>query len=133
MDKTTLVEKDFNDGRILIKQLDRLHINVHSALWLYNPDEENWRLIIASKIAEFTSPKRAYYLVKKALRVLENTQGEIGITLDNISVVSPNHPLIKLLAVVIVTEPDALSGIRLSRNRINNSFIEDAYIYRLQS
>ncbi|MBK5497401.1 hypothetical protein [Peribacillus sp. TH14] len=133
MDKTALVEKDFNDGRILIKQLDRQEINVHSALWLYNPDEENWRLIIASRIAEFTSPKRAYNLVKKALRILENTQGEFGITLDNISVVSPNHPLIKLLAVVIVTEPDALTGFRLSRNRINNSFIEDAYIYRLQS
>jgi hypothetical protein len=103
-----------------------INILVHSALWLYNSEEENWRLIIASKIADFTSPRRAYSRVKNALLILKNNQIEIGITLDNISVVSPNHPLIKVLSGVIVTEPNALSNLRLTRNRINNSFIEDA-------
>lgn len=133
MDKTALVESDFKDGEILIKELEKQHINVHSALWFYNSEEDNWRLIIASKIADFASPKRAYSQIKKVLKRLETTPLKVGITLDNISVVSPHHPLIKVLAGVINTGPDALQGIRFTRNRINNSFIEDAYIYRIQT
>jgi hypothetical protein len=132
MDKTTLVERDFKDGEVLINQLDRAHINVHSALWLYNSEEENWRLVIASKIADFSSPRRAYSHIRNVLRKIEKSNTTIGITLENISVISPNHPLIKLLSVAVKTNPNQISGIRFYRNRIGNSFIEDAYIYRVQ-
>jgi hypothetical protein len=133
MDKTTLVERDFLDGEILIKELDKTRFNVHSAFWLYNTEEDNWRLIIASKVADFSSPKKAYSHIKRVLKSLEMKGRKLGFSLDNISVVSPHHPLIRILSVALSTQPDAVVGRRFSRNRIGNSFIEDAYIYRIQS
>ncbi|MFZ3590127.1 hypothetical protein ACOI1C_12810 [Bacillus sp. DJP31] len=75
MDKTPLVERDFKDGELLIKHLDMESINVHSAFWLYDSEMENWRLIIASKIAEFVSPRRAYINIRDVLRKLEMAVG----------------------------------------------------------
>lgn len=132
MDKTTLVEKDFEDGAILIKELDKAHINVHSALWIYNSEVDYWRLIIASKIADFESPRKAYTHISSAIKRLEKSGVKIGFSLDNISVVSPHHPLVKGLSQALKTEPGEIANIRFSRNRIGNTFIEDAYIYRIQ-
>jgi hypothetical protein len=132
MDKTTLVESDFKDGTLLIEALDNVYFNVHSALWLYNPEEDNWRFIIASKVTDFSGPKKAYSQIKNVLKSLEKKQIKINFSLENISVISPHHPLINILGTAIKTGPNEINGIRLSRNRINNSYIEDAYIYRLQ-
>lgn len=132
MDKTTLVEKDFKDGEILIKELDKAHINVHSALWLYNSESDSWRLIIASKIADFSSPKKAYSHISKVLKDMKNSGVSVGFSLENITVISPNHPLIMILSQAIHTGPNDINGIRFSRNRIGNSYIEDAFIYRVQ-
>ncbi|MBO1515503.1 hypothetical protein [Metabacillus bambusae] len=132
MDKTTLVEKDFAEGAILIKELDKAHINVHSAFWLYNTEEDNWRLVIASKVADFSSPRRAYSQIKRVLKRLESIGDSIDFSLENISVISPNHQLIKILSTVVTTGPDQISGMRVTRNRIGNSYIEDAFIYRIQ-
>jgi hypothetical protein len=60
VDKTTLVERDFSDGELLIKELEKAQIHVHSALWLYDSESENWRLILASNMEDFESPKKAY-------------------------------------------------------------------------
>jgi hypothetical protein len=59
VDKTTLVERDFSDGELLIRELDEANLNIHSAFWLYDSEAERWRLIIASKNEDFTSPKKA--------------------------------------------------------------------------
>jgi hypothetical protein len=132
VDKTALVESDFKDGEILIKELDRTHINVHSALWLFDSEANNWRLIIASKNADFTSPKKAYIQINNALNSLERRGVSVGFSLENISVISPNHPLINNLNKAIKTGATDIGSIRFSRNRIGDSYIEDAYIYRIQ-
>lgn len=43
MDKAVLVEKDFENGETLIRELDKDELGVHSALWLYNSESEHWR------------------------------------------------------------------------------------------
>lgn len=131
MDKATLVEQDFKAGEKLVRALDEAQINVHSAFWLYDSETDNWRLIIASKVADFSSPRRAYSQIKRVLRRLDENENN-PISLENISVISPNHPLISILKTAINTGPDQIMGIRFTRNRIGNSFIEDAYIYRIQ-
>jgi hypothetical protein len=45
--------------------------------------------------------------------------------------VSPKHPLLQLLKGAIQTGP-GINGIRFSRNMINGTYIDDAFIYRLQ-
>ena len=132
MDKTTLVEKDFKDGELLIAELDKAQLKVHSALWIYNSEADNWRLMIASDKEDFSSPKKAYSLINEVIEKMNNSGINIGFSLENISVVSTDHPLIRLLSSAIKTNPRSISGIRFSRNTIDNNYIEDAYIYRVQ-
>lgn len=129
MDKAILVESDYKDGAKLIQELDKRNFNVHSALWFYNSEAEQWRLIIASTLVEKLGHKEVYTKVKSVIDTMEKP---FDITLLNISIVNSSDFLIKLLGSAIKTSSDSLTSIRFSKNTINNSYIEDAYIYRLQ-
>jgi len=128
MDKTALVETDIEDGKKLVEALDKANFPVHSALWFYLSESDEWRFIVASSLVDENGPKDAYTQIQ---RVLAKLSKPFGISLKNISVVSPNDDLIQLLRITISTGP-GISGIRFARNTINNIFIEDSYLYRVQ-
>jgi hypothetical protein len=129
MDKTILVERDFKDGGKLIQKLDKSEFKVHSALWFYNSEADVWRLLIATPLVDKRGPHEVY---KKIKAVIDKMEQPFEISLQSISAISPTNQLIKILGVAIKTPPNAIGGIRFTRNSINNVFIEDAYIYRLQ-
>lgn len=131
MDKTTLVESDFRDGEILIKELEKALVNVHAALWLYDSEADRWRLMIASKNADFASPKKAYIQINDVLESMKSRGITVNFSLENITVVSPIDPLITDLKKAVNTVPEDSSGLRISRNGIGDSYIEDAYIYTI--
>ncbi|PFY72530.1 hypothetical protein [Bacillus wiedmannii] len=128
MDKTILVERDFKDGALLIENLDSNKFPVSSAFWIYNSESELWRLIIATPLVDVLGTKNAYIQVNKIIHKLGDN---IDIPLQSISVISPKHMLVKVLRKAIQTEKNAISSIRFTNNTIGNSFIEDAYIYRM--
>lgn len=128
MDKTVLVDTDIKDGERLIKALDESQFEVRAAMWFYMIDSDEWLLLIASPYVEENGPKKSYNFIQKELAKLTPPS---EISLKNISVLSPNHDLISLLRIAIRTGP-GISGIRFTRNVVNNRLIEDAYIYRMQ-
>lgn len=128
MDKPTLVDSDIKAGEVLLNKLDEIKFKVKAALWFYSTDSEEWRLIFASPTVDEKGPKNAYEKVQSHLQGLKKQH---KLSLQNISLVSPNDKLIKLLRTAIKTGP-GISGIRFTKNVINNVLIEDAYIYRLQ-
>jgi len=127
MDKTVLVEKEIEEGKRLIEELDKKNFNVQAALWFYMADANEWRLLIASPYVEKEGPKKSYNFIQA---VLSKLLPPPDISSRNISVVSPSHNLIKLIRVAIHTGP-GISGIRFTGNVINNTLIDDAYIYRI--
>lgn len=128
MDKTALVERDLQEGKRLIKALDEARFPVDAALWRYLPESQEWRLVIASSIYDKKGPREAYTLVQEILGKLPRT---FGISLQNVSVISPQHDLIRRLHKAISTG-SSTSDIRLTRSAIGGMFIEDAYIYRVR-
>lgn len=127
MDKPILVEADMRAGETLLRDLDQQQLAITAALWLYSSDSNEWRLVIASPLYDAQGPMAAYKAVQP---LVESLKDRFDIALQNISIVSPSNPLIQLLSAAIKTGPD-ISHIRMSRNTINNQYIEDAYIYRL--
>jgi len=131
MVKPTLVDADMKAGEALLKKLDKIKFDVKAAFWFYMPDSEEWRLIFASPAVDKKGPKEAYEKVQSQLPELkEELEQDYELSLQNISVVSPNDDLIKLLKTAVKTGP-GVSHIRFARNVIDNVFIEDAYIYRV--
>ena len=127
MDKEVLVREKIQEGRDLIEALDRASFELTGALWFYLIDTNEWRLLLVSPLLDRAGPRKTYSKIQSIIR---GQMPSFGISLEDISVISPNDKLIRLLRIAIRTGP-GISEIRFSKNTINNVFIHDALIYRL--
>jgi hypothetical protein len=126
MDKTVLVKDDISEGKKLLEHLDKTKFKINSALWFYIPDLEKYKLVLATDYLKTHSLKEAYNFIQRELKKSKI----IGIELENITIVKADDDLIKLLKILIVTEP-TLNDIRLTKVVINGNMIEDALVFRL--
>lgn len=126
--KEQLTEEMIRAGDALTRQLDRVGWPVFASLWLFEPDDNEWKLMLASPTVTEGGPKAAYDAVSRALSALH----EHLTSLKHIRVVEPNHPVVRLLASAVSTGP-VITGIRFSKNTINGRFIDDAYLYRVNA
>ena len=126
--KEILTQEMIQAGAELTRRLDEAHLEVRAALWLYMPDKNLWRFVVASPAVRQDGPKKVYQQIQTILSKMSDKTWKIP--LHDISVVEDSDPLIALLRTSMSTE-DGISGIRFSRDTISGHFIEDAYIYRM--
>lgn len=129
MAKTSLVEPDIAGGARLVEALDRAGLQVKAAFWFLIPELSVWRLFLASPIVVEQGRRAAYERVQEVLGELRSAGVEAP-SLDNISAVSPDDEIVRLLSTAVRTGP-GISEIRFTSNTINGVFIEDAVIYRV--
>ena len=129
MVETQLTTELMSEGATLIAKLDATGVSPDAAMWVYFPEIGAWKLLLAETKLGAAGPREVYRAVQKALTSLRNEV--VHLSLEDVSVAKPDAPLIGLLRQLIVTGP-GIHGIRMSRNVVNGSMIEDAYIYRLK-
>jgi hypothetical protein len=117
------------EGSKLLQGLDDAGVAPDSALWLYSSDASAWKLLISHVKVGIEGPRDVYRAVQKALHRLRNEVTHLD--LDDVTVAKSNAPMIALLSKAVSTGP-GISGIRLARNVVDGTLIEDAYIYRLK-
>jgi len=128
MVETILTEKMIAIGRALVSKLDSRGLPPNAALWLYFPDKEQWKIVIAEAKVGSEGPKLVYRVIQE---ILDESKDEMSdISLNDVALAKPDSPIIVLLRAAIRTGP-GISGIRFKNNVINGTLIEDAYIYRL--
>jgi hypothetical protein len=107
------------------------------SLWLYHPESNRWRLVLASPFVDREGPRKAYKIIEQILQ--ENW--EMGVWLRDISAVSASDPLVKALRslgkIELLLPSHALSsrdeiGRKYTRSRLGDIFIEDAYIFLVE-
>ena len=126
--KEVLSKEMIRAGAELTRLLDDSGLTVSASFWLFLPESNMWRLIIASQEVDEHGPRRVY---EKIQSVLQGThQKAKAITLAEISAVDSNDKWVSVLRKAIRTG-HGVSGTRFSRNTIDGHFIEDAYIYRI--
>jgi hypothetical protein len=126
LDKAVLVDEQIDDGKKLIEVLDRSKFNLVGALWFYYSESDAWKLLLVSPLVDILGPKRSYDVL---FQILQDLHLPIELFLQ-IQVLSPKENLYTLLRRAVRTG-NTISTIRFSRNTINNTYIEDALIYRL--
>ena len=114
-------------GRELVELLDRNDFDVTCALWLFTSEANDWRLVLASPLVDLEGPKKVYGRIQTMLSMVPEEFASLS--LRKISVTSPEDRFIKVLRSAIGTDR-GIHDIRFSRSRINDVFVEDAYIYR---
>jgi hypothetical protein len=135
MVRASLVESDIRDGQRLVSALRDSdtrfavpHFLLKAAFWLLDKDAIEWRLVIATPLVDQRGPFSAYTDIQGVLRRLM----PISLTMQDISVVSPNHKLVKVIKKAGKV-PSGSSGLRLGRARIDDTYVEDAYVYALMN
>ena len=126
--KDILTKEMIQAGADLVHRLNAAQLEVSASLWLYIPDANLWRLVIASPAVKNEGPKRVYQKIQSVLSQVPDAAYKV--TLSDISVVEHTDPLVTVLRTAVKTGMGR-SGLRFSRNTINGHFIEDAYLYRV--
>ncbi|HYI10668.1 MAG TPA: hypothetical protein VEK57_16525 [Thermoanaerobaculia bacterium] len=124
--KEALTDEMIRAGYALTRQLEESGWPLSASLWFFEADQNDWKLILASPAVTSGGPKAAYDTVSQALSALHQHFTD----LKHITVVPPDHPVVRLLASAVSTGPTN-RGMRFSKNTINGRFIDDAYLYRV--
>ncbi len=134
--KEQLTPEMITVGRNMTRSLVLAEFDLLCSIWLYSPESNRWSLVLASPVVGRDGPRKAYELVEKVLQA----NGETDVWFQNISVISPSHPLVTALRSLgrfDVTLPGQGPGTyvevnrRFTRSRVGDMFVEDAYIYLL--
>lgn len=120
-----LSERYIADGRAFLQALDNAGIVSAAALWLWHPNDNAWRYVLASPLVE----KGADMPVKIAA-VLATMPAGFAVDRDTLRLYTLQDPTIQGLHAGIQTGP-GITAMRMSGNVINGVRIEDAYVYRL--
>ena len=135
MVKTSLVEADLIAGwrlllRLYIPQKNRALFRVKAAFWLYYPESEEWRLVIATPLVDEKGPLDTYSQLQEVLQrsLLEIQPADLYLL--NIAVISPSDPLVKAFrGAMRISEWSPY--VRFTGSTLGGKYVEDAYVYRL--
>lgn len=126
MDTTALVEKKREAGRRLLERLDQLHVDIRSAFWLYNREDDLWQLCLSSDLVNKEGPLKLYGTIQQILAELGE---ESGLALHDITLVTPKAGLVEGLHRVVPTDA-GIHSITLRGSVINGVPFDDSLIYR---
>ncbi|MEJ0055204.1 MAG: hypothetical protein WDN75_05835 [Bacteroidota bacterium] len=124
MDKTTLVDKDIKEGKEIVETLDKVGLFFPIAMWFFMPNKNEWRLFFGKEDINYVG-SRGYY--KKIHKVLNKITPRPDITSNDISLISTENEIVKLIQAAIKTHKKK-SGIR--SKAISGRLLSDAYVYR---
>ena len=115
-------------GAELTKKLDEIGLPLTAALWLFEPEVNEWRLVFASPEVAVRGPREVYDRIRQAIDQLKDKAG--AAPLSAIALMDADADLVRLLRVAIKAG-SGVNRIRFSKNTINGHFIDDALIYRV--
>lgn len=127
MDKATLVEADFATGKKLVEAMDDSSLSISVALWLYSPEYEDWRFVLASRRFDAIKSSEAYGLVHDAAEAA-------GIPLERtppLLILKMSDPFVRTLRGMFA-KTKSVEGLRLGGQLIGDQFVEDALVYRIR-
>lgn len=129
MVEKNLTSELIREGARVLKGLDDAGVPPDAALWFYFPDASVWRFVVAHRKVGADGPRALYRAVQKTLQKLRDEVTHMG--LHDVTVANTGGPLITDLSKTVATGAGP-NGVRLTRNVVNGTFVEDAYIYRLK-
>src|SRR5438067_7662988 len=126
--KEMLTEEMKSLGASLIRTLDEAGWPIVAAFWYFESDFNRWKLMLASPRVKSHGSGELYMAIIGALEVLHLPRKNLNL----VRAVAPDHPVVKALASTFHTGW-TITAIPFSRQAIDRSMIEDAYIYRVTS
>ncbi len=132
MDENTVVKEQLTDemieaGAQLTQKLDELGLPIVVAMWFFQSEINEWRLMFASPDLSDKGPQTVCRKIQEARKAL-GAQAE-RLPFSMIGLMDTHNEMIQELRIALRTGP-GVSRVRFSKNVMNGHFIDDALIYR---
>ena len=125
MVEAPLVVPDIEFGKKVLAALDAADFSLSVALWL--KEDADWTLVLATPLYDVIGPKEAYRGLLAAFSAERPISlGELPLRLEG-----HRNPLIKALRKTF-GKTTSVEGMRLGGHRVGDTWIDDAYIYRIK-
>jgi hypothetical protein len=122
MDQDLLV----TSGQELIKLLDAKGTKPRAALWVYNPDNDIWRLWIVPP-ANIADKNQFYQLMADVIS--KNRDQLHGLDISATEFVKDNHPAI--LGMNRFMRMEGIGSAHVSNNQFNGFYLPDGIVLRM--
>lgn len=126
--KEQLTSAMVDAGAELVRKLDEMGISTTAALWLFELEVNEWRLVFASPEVATRGPREVYEKICQAVEQLKDKAS--AAPFSAIALLDADADLIRVLRVAHKTS-SGVSRIRVSKNAVNGHYIDDALIYRV--
>lgn len=127
MGATILVMIPLDEGSKLVEELDKSDLAFVAAFWLYDSDDDKWKLLIATPLYDAEGPRAVYGAIRLVLSHLAEPR---TLDLTDIRAVSPTDSVVVALKKNGLVRPgDPIK--RVKGTRIDSVWIDEAFIYRL--
>lgn len=114
-------------GRELLNELKKTNLKINVALWLYELDSQEWRLILSIQDYNTLDIKKIYQEIDQILRNMKSNNSEINIW--NITITNEKHPFIFPIFELLKKSKIKLGNNKLSKTVINHVYYEEGYLY----
>jgi hypothetical protein len=119
MDHLPLVDRDIENGRLLVDRLAATGVKIVGAFWFYFTDREQWRLVIVTPDAE--SGVRPLYV--------KAHDAEVNLDTTLVQFAPPSSREFKALGRYI--DDGGQNDLHLRMNMLDGVYVDEALIYRL--
>jgi hypothetical protein len=126
MDTTTLVDKQYEEGKKLIEFLDAKGLRFPIALWLFDEEKNDWVLSFGVTNLRRIGSKDIFKQIQETI-----VQNSIEISISNITLKDTTSDIYKLLRSSIGRVP-GLGRVSFFGNIINGQRFPDSVIYRVR-
>ncbi len=116
-------------GKKLLIELDKSRFEIPIALWLYEVESSEWRLILYIRNYDHLDVKGLYGKIDSLLRGLESNESEINIW--NITLTNERHPYISPIIELVKNTKVKLGNNKLRKTVISGVYYEDGFLYRV--
>lgn len=121
-----MVSVDVRQGTEILEALERAHVKVSVALWMFLSEFEDWRLVVSSRQFDKADPRDAYRLLHDSLARADFASKKT----PAIIILPTSDPFVRELRRIF-GKTKSVDGMRLGGQMIGDRFVQDAYVYRI--
>lgn len=123
-----LKDTDIEFGRNIWQALRKnKKFPIQGIFWLFEPDANEWRLVVATPRVDEVGPRDAYGELADITRKIPADSDQ----LLKIELISPAQPLYQALRAVFA-HTASVTGARLGNTQVRGMFINEAYLYEVR-
>lgn len=128
MVRTSLTPELIAAGARFVRELDARGIHPVAVFWLFNPEAEAWKLVVAEVELGEKGPQEFYRRYQRVLAAL--SEDDFTIQLTDVSLEKPDALIVSALRSAASTR-SGVGGVWFHNNVIDGTLVEDAYVYRV--